>query len=278
MAKFGFRVLMANIANWIILYIDQAVVGARFGAINLGFYSRSYFLVTTPTTILQTSAQTSLLSAISRMGKSPETIKLFRGFMSLFAFLFFAIYTLIALESVQIILLIYGKEWLPAAPLLAPLALAMPFHALVSLEGPVLLGLGKPEYELRAQWLTAFVAVAALLAASSISLEATAWAILFIYTFRWLVMSLMTRKILDVSMLIITRPLVSGLLLAGVAWMGWSLADVIIPSTWPIAAFSMIRVMTSLATLLMFFWFTRKWLFPEFLAFGKSWLSIFRQA
>ncbi len=276
-ALFGFRVLFANIANWIILYLDQAVVGSRFGAVNLGYYSRSYFLVTTPTTILQTSAQTSLFSAVSRMGKSPETLKLFRGFMSFFALLFFMVYTLIALESNQIIRVLYGVDWLPAAPLLAPLALAMPFRALVSLEGPILNGLGKPQLEMRAQWLTAVVAVAALITSSTISLQTIAWAILFIYTFRWLVVSLMTRGVLEVSFVTLLRPLVSGLVLAGAAWAGWAFVNVFLPAQWPGYAVSALRLVASIVVAGMVFLIGHKWLFPEIASFGQSLMGIFRQ-
>ncbi len=71
--------------------------------------------------------------------------------MCVFAIFFFPLYFLIALESKNIILIIYGLEWLPSATLLVPLAIAMPFIALVGLEGPVLSGLGKPQLEMLAQ-------------------------------------------------------------------------------------------------------------------------------
>jgi PST family polysaccharide transporter len=264
LTRFGLRILAANIANWIIQYIDQAVIGRRFGAKNLGFYSRAFFLNWTPTGIILTSAQASLFSAVSRMGKGPETIRIFRGFMSAFAIFFFPIYWLIAMESTNIIKIIYGHEWMPAAALLKPLAVAMPFLALVGLEGPVLNGLGKPQYEMRAQWLTAFFAILVLISAATISLSATAWSILIIYIFRLTIMSFMTRRILEITWMQLMRPILSGLSMGVITILVWNLSDYLITAKTTDIQISFVRSIVVLFTWMLVFWIGRAWLFPEF--------------
>jgi len=259
---FGIRILFANIANWIIQNADTAIVGKKFGTTNLGFYNRAYLLNWTPTGIILGSAQTSLFSAVSRMGKSGDTIRVFRGFMNTFSVFFFSLYGLIALESTNIIQIIYGEEWLTAAKLLTPLAMAMPFLTLVGLEGPVLNGLGKPQLEMQAQWITAVFAVVVLLFASSISLEAAAWGVLVIYAFRLFLMSIFTLSVLEASWNILTRPILTGLLMELILFSVWMILNNLLPRTFsPIAATS-IRSLVTLATWALIVWLGRAWILP----------------
>lgn len=261
---FGIRTLFANIANWIIQNIDSAIVGRKFGTTNLGYYNRAYQLNWAPTGIFLASAQQSLFSAISRMGKSTGTIKIFRGFMSVFSIFFFSAYCLIALESKNIIQLIYGIEWLPSAALLAPLALAMPFYILVGLEGPVLNGLGKPEMEMRAQWITAIFAVVVLIVASTISLEVAAWSILVIYIFRLVMMSVMTVKALTMTWFELFKPIFIGIVMGIVTLLIWSLINLFVPgnlSSWLIFT---IRSVFTLSLCILIFWIGRSWFFVDF--------------
>jgi len=264
LARFGLRILAANIANWIIQTIDQAIIGRRFGVKNLGFYSRAYFLNWTPVGIILTSAQASIFSAVSRMGKGTDTIRIFRGFMSAFAIFFFPIYWLIAMESTNIIQIIYGHEWMPAAALLKPLAVAMPFLALVGLEGPVLNGLGKPQYEMRAQWVTAFFAILVLIIAAQFSILATAWSIVIIYIFRLSILSVMTIKVLEISWMQLMRPILSGLFMGILTVAVWNLSNYFFTANITDILISFARSMVVIFTCMLVFWIGRAWLFPEF--------------
>ncbi|PKO03913.1 MAG: hypothetical protein CVU43_00065 [Chloroflexi bacterium HGW-Chloroflexi-5] len=264
LAAFGIRTLFANIANWIIQNVDTAIVGYKFGATNLGFYSRAYQLNWTPTGIFLSSAQTTLFAATSRLGKTTDTIRIFRGFMSVFAIFFFPLYFLIALESKNIILIIYGLEWLPSATLLVPLAIAMPFIALVGLEGPVLCGLGKPQLEMLAQWLTAILAVAVLIIASTISLEATAWSILFIYIFRLFIMSVMTIKVLSITWMQLSRPILSGILMATISVVVWTLVNLVLSKDISAIIATLIRTLSVLSVWSLILIITRNWLIPDY--------------
>jgi len=272
LAFFGLRILAANIANWIIQYIDQAIVGRQFGAQNLGLYSRAFFLNSTPMMIVVASAQTSLFSAVSRMGNSRETARFFSGFMSLFALLFFSIYWLIALESTNIIKFIYGPEWLPAAALLSPLAFAMPFFALVAIEGPLLNGLGKPHYEMWAQWATAIFAIITLIIASNISLLATAWSISLIYIFRLSVMSVMTTKALAISWKELIRPMLAGVGMGIITLCIWLLANHFITIETAILL-TFVRSAIVLLGWMLALWLGRSWLFLEYLVLINSLFS-----
>ncbi len=261
---FGLRILFANIANWLIQYIDQAVIGKRFGAQNLGLYSRAYFLNWTPVGIILSSAQATMFSAISRIGKSEETSHLFLGVMKVFAIFFFPVYWLIALEAKNIIYIIYGPEWLPAADVLIPLAVSMPFLALVGLEGPVLNGLGKPHYEMWAQWITAIFAVIVLTVSANISLIFTAWSILSIYLFRLAIMSIMTIKVTGISIKQLIYPVFFGLGLGTATVVLWFFAERVIAfNSIPLIELTA-RCLPVVLVLSVFIWIGRNQFFPEY--------------
>lgn len=228
--SFGIRVLGANIANWLIQYLDQVVVGRQFGAQNLGYYNRAYFLGFTPATIALTSAQTSLFSAVSRLGPSPEARRLFKSVMIFFAIVFFPAYWFVALESETIIRIIYGQEWLPAASLLKPLSVAFPIFMLMGLQGPVLNGLGMPGTETRIQWITALFAGIVLWVASSISLTAVAWGIVAISLFRFLLLSQAIMRALGIPWQEVLYPLFVGIIAGCITGLAWLLGAKVTPA------------------------------------------------
>lgn len=225
LTSFGMRVLAANIANWLIQYFDQAIVGKRFGAQSLGFYSRAFFLNSTPASIIFSSTQASLFSAVSRMGNGPETKQTFQAIMSLFAIIFFPVYWLAAMESEAIISLIYGQEWMVSAVFLTAFAIATPFLILMGIQGPILNGLGRPGDETKSQWLTAIFALLVLLTSSTISIVATAWSILAIYIFRFALLSHMTVNALKITWHEIIFPTGIGVTLGVLTIITWKISN-----------------------------------------------------
>ncbi|MEJ5201738.1 MAG: lipopolysaccharide biosynthesis protein [Anaerolineales bacterium] len=256
--SFGIRVLGANIANWLIQYLDQIFVGRQFGPQNLGYYNRAYFLGSTPANIVLTSAQTSLLSATSRMGKSKELQIFFKKTMNLFALIFFPTYCLVALESDSIIRFIYGEKWLPAANVLTPLAIAFPLYMLMGLQGPILNGLGYPGIETRIQWFTLVFSFAVLLVASHISLTAVGWSISLVSLLRYLLLSYITSNILNLSRKEMFYPLALGLLLVSVISAIRSISFLILPKEALFVRLSFTFIATILLVWIGKNWFIRK--------------------
>jgi PST family polysaccharide transporter len=229
--RFGRRVLGANIASWLVPNLQSAIVGWRFGATDLGYYGRSYSLSLTPVGILVTSAQGVLFPAISQVGRGSRASRLFSLFLSALCVLLIPGYVLVAVGAREIILLLYGSAWLPAAPLLTPLALAMLAFSLSELGGPVLTGLGLPQVQLHVEWAVAGMALVILFMASRLSLVAAAWAVLLIYVLRLALMSARIVTALGLSWRSVWRPVLSGWCLAAIASAGWALATAWVPST-----------------------------------------------
>jgi len=155
----------------------------------LGFYSRAYFLVGAPASVLSASFQTTSLPVYSRLQKHLRlTARTYLGLTSLCQMLTIPVFFAVAAMPRTIVETLFGNRWLAAAAVLTPLALAMPLDCLASLASPLLIARGRPGLEFRVQAITAFstLAVVGFLAARA-STQATAWGVLFgVYLIRML--------------------------------------------------------------------------------------------
>lgn len=190
LTSYGSKVIGVNLSNWVINNSDTAIVGRVFGAVDLGLYNRSMTLMTTPMNSIASALQNVLFPVYSRAQQKPDLLR--RGFLSSVAAIelcILPIFVTISVVPQTVIEGLYGLRWIAAVPLLVPLALAMPFHSLTAMSGPLLWGTDKVGRELRIQFGLIAVMLPALLVTSRVSLVAVAWAVLCIYALRAILMS-----------------------------------------------------------------------------------------
>lgn len=215
--RFANRVFVTNLANWTIDNVDNLIVGRLFGAVALGLYSVSYTLVRTPTNHLVTTLQSVLFAASARAQDNPDNVR--RAYLVVTAAVALAVvptFVGVAIVSDTLVSVLFGARWTDASPILIPLSLAMIFHAIMAVSGPVLLGVGVPSEELKVQALTAVLLVSALLFAASFSVAAMSWAVFAVYIVRWLAMTAAVRRRIDIGVGAILRSLRGGGLVGGV--------------------------------------------------------------
>jgi O-antigen/teichoic acid export membrane protein len=199
-SRFGINILGANIANWIISNYDNTSIGWAYGTTNLGLYGRAWTLAMTPVGIVVNSAQSVLFSASSKLQESAELVRdSFLGVFTIFGITLFPFSICEALVAYDLIHFVYGDKWLKSIPIMELLPLAMPFFALMALQGPVLAGLGKPEVEFKLQWLVLGFTIIIFIYAIQSSMQTIIWSVLIIYIFRFFVLSLATFRILLIS-------------------------------------------------------------------------------
>jgi len=203
---FGGKVILTNCSNWIISNMESLFIGKIFGTPILGLYNRVYFLVMTPLNNTVTVLQHVLFPSFARA--QDDSQQLTKGYLAAFAIvsLFtFPTFITIAFIPQTVIEGLYGPKWLRAIPLLLPLALAVPFQALMSLSGPMLLGKGRVEKELKVQSAVAFLYLIILLVLTRISILAVVWGVLAIYFLRFVLMTAMALGLLKVTWRILVK-------------------------------------------------------------------------
>ncbi|OLV15820.1 lipopolysaccharide biosynthesis protein [Deinococcus marmoris] len=226
---FGIKVLATNIVNLIVATLDRILIGRIFGPATLGLYDRAFYLSSTPTNVFIGAAQGIIFSATSRNQANIEyPRRMYSAFFSFVCAIFFPLFFTMAILATPLLAVIYGQRWIEASFLLSILCLVMPFHALMALAGPVALGLGRAELELKVQLAVLVFAAITFPIAAHFSLTALAFAIAAMYVFRFFLMTVATARLLAAPILyLVGRILISSVFAFVVA----ALAHIIFQAT-----------------------------------------------
>lgn len=226
---FGVQVLFTNIANWVIENVDNLLVGKIFGPAALGLYSVSYNLVRTPTNHLVVTLQTVLFPASARAQDNQKNLQ--RAYLTVVAgvaLIAIPVFAGIASVSGTVVDALFGNKWIDAAPILLPLALAMIFHALMAVAGPVLWGKGAAGAELKVQFGVALALVAALLVAARYSMVVMAWAVCAVYAMRLVGLTAALMRHIHLPLLVLLRALSGGVLAGAIIIVVLLLSDAVL--------------------------------------------------
>lgn len=198
--KFGLGAWSANIANWSIENLHIFLAGRFFGATTLGFYSVGSNLVRYPTNHLVTTLQTVIFPASAAAHAEGAGIKgPYLAVLSLVLLVTVPMFVLIALLSEPLIRLLYGPAWSDVACIIQPLALAMPFHSVTAVSGPVLWGVGRVGREANLQWATILIFLALAYFSGFASAIALSWIVLLTYMIRAVLIANAVASVLDIG-------------------------------------------------------------------------------
>lgn len=187
---FGFRILGANICNWGISNLDNAVVGRMAGPIPLGLYSRAFSLAAIPAEGFISSLLQILLPSLSRIQTDKDKLrKIYASALGLVFIVLAPMFAAMAAVPDVVILGLYGKKWTGAIGLFQPLALAIPINAVMALSGPLLAARGKPQREFYMQLICVAAAAASYIFAVRRSVLVLSWVVLAIYLLRFVLLT-----------------------------------------------------------------------------------------
>jgi O-antigen/teichoic acid export membrane protein len=205
--------------NWTVENLDNLAIGKFFGAQALGLYSISYNLTRTPANHIVASLQAALFPASARMQDDVENLR--RGYLavvSAISLVAIPVFLSMAAVSYTLVLALFGDKWQGAEAVVAPLALAMIFHVIMAVSGPILAGKGNPEIEFRVQLWTGVLFVGLLIWASRSSVIVIAWGVLAIYMVRMVWMTTALLQLLKISLcqliLVLIGPIFLGIAIA----------------------------------------------------------------
>jgi len=107
---------------------------------------------------------------------------------------------------------LYGEKWSSAAAILMPLAIAMPFHAIMAVSGSILWGRGKAGKEMRVQVFVAILLVIVLAAMVNLTPVWMAWGVAGVYVFRAICMQIQVARVLKLSFGSVLLSIIPGLI------------------------------------------------------------------
>lgn len=193
---FGNVTMLTNVVNWFIDSTAHVIVGRAFGAAWLGRFTVAHNLVKVPADHLVRNLQSVLLPLTARARDNRAGLQ--RAYLTTvgaIGLIVMPTFTFIAVLAHPIVMLLLGPRWEEAAVLLTPLSVAVIVHAVESLCGPMLSGLGDPRVELRVKIGTLVAMLVTLVLTAQWSIVAVAWGLTGVFVLRWVWMSaaLMTR-------------------------------------------------------------------------------------
>jgi PST family polysaccharide transporter len=184
--RFGLSILGGNLCNWSISNLDNTFVGRFSGPVQLGLYSRAFNLAQMPADNIIVNLQQVLLPAFSRVQKDTKRLaRVYLAACGLAALVVLPAFCAMAVVPGTIILGLYGAKWAGAIYLFQPLALAMPLQSLMALAGPTIASRGKPQVEMKLQFVVALLAIPAFCISVHYSVLCLSWTVLAVYVVRF---------------------------------------------------------------------------------------------
>jgi O-antigen/teichoic acid export membrane protein len=166
-AGFSWRAFAAGLLiNSVSRNIDNLLVGKVQGPEQLAFYGLAYRLLLLPVQLAGTTIGAVLFPAFSRLAHDLDTLRteMARATRSL-ATLALPAMALVAASAPQVVLLVFGRQWAPAVPIVQVLAMVGALQAIYQPSTtPLILGLGHAALNLRLAWLTTLVSTVGIVA------------------------------------------------------------------------------------------------------------------
>jgi len=160
MLKFGMHLTSFDFINYFARNLDNILIGRIVGSEALGLYSKAYQIVYLPITNIRVPINN---VAIPVMAKIKNEIDRFKNYFykqsMILAIISIPLMTYIVVNSRELILLIFGPNWLHMNMVFKTLAVAAIFQTSFGTKGPTLISLGKTKQYLQLGVITAVLTV-----------------------------------------------------------------------------------------------------------------------
>jgi PST family polysaccharide transporter len=140
----------AAVVSFLVVNVDDVLVGYLGGKAELGYYTRAYMLANLPVTAIAHVANRVAFPAYARLeGEGGDTAELYGRILGGVALLTLPMACLLLLLAEPFTVAVLGSRWLPIVPLLQALALYGFIRSLFSNSGPLFNAKGWPETVLK---------------------------------------------------------------------------------------------------------------------------------
>ena len=127
--------------------MDKILLGRYLGFQSLGYYEKSYRLMTLPISTLTNVFTPSLQPVLSDFQNDTTVIRNVYNRISQYLFFVGTILTpFLCFSAKEIILILFGEQWMAAVPVFQVLSVSVPFQMVDSLSGSILQSANKIKY------------------------------------------------------------------------------------------------------------------------------------
>jgi PST family polysaccharide transporter len=167
--RIGFHLVGFAVVNYWARNIDNVLVGARLGEMQLGFYVRAYALMLLPISEITGVLSTTMLPVLSRLQHDDAAARaVYLKVLGLVGFVAFPAMVGLSLVAEPFVAIVFGPMWAPVAPLLRVLALVGAIQAVVNPVGWLYQSRGRTDRLFRWGMFASAVFVAAIAAGAAL--------------------------------------------------------------------------------------------------------------
>jgi polysaccharide transporter, PST family len=147
---FGLNLTGANIIFWVSRQFDNVLIGSRWGAAELGLYSRAYTLYMMPISMINGPIQAAVVPALSRLQSRPEDWRMFLEVVQCGVFLGSnSVAAVLIATSDSLVRVLLGPQWSESTELFHILSVSLPFVMVTNTCGMIHISLGRSYRMLR---------------------------------------------------------------------------------------------------------------------------------
>ncbi len=153
---FGINVVGINILNFFNRRADDLLIGYFLGPVALGYYAVAYKILLVVTQLFVGIINSTAMPLFSRLQKEPEQLRqaLYKA-VGISSFIAFPVYIGLSALAPELLVVAFGKQWTPSIPVMQILALVGILYAGFYFNGPVIMAVGKPSWNLGLNFLQA---------------------------------------------------------------------------------------------------------------------------
>lgn len=144
--NFGANSVVFYIVSYFINNLDKGLIGRRYGATEVGYYGRAYYLSAYPASQLATPLFHVAVSTLSKLRQDPKKYRsYYLNAISIMSFLGMPVSVFMALKSRDLVSILLGPQWNRTAEIFAILSLGVGMNILSSSSGWLYVSLGRTD-------------------------------------------------------------------------------------------------------------------------------------
>ncbi|MEM6350534.1 MAG: lipopolysaccharide biosynthesis protein [Cyanobacteria bacterium P01_D01_bin.14] len=154
--SFGINIICISLLNFVTRHADDFLIGYFLGPIALGYYSVAYRLLLSVTKVLIGVFHKIALPVFSRLQDQPIKLReVLYSAVELTNLVAFPIFIGIILLAPELVMVIFGEQWLPSVPAMQVLNFLGILYGGFYYNSPLMIALGKPSWSLALKFLQA---------------------------------------------------------------------------------------------------------------------------
>lgn len=162
--SFSIYQLSFNFVNYFSRNLDKILLGKFLGMKLLGYYEKSYKLMTLPLSTLTNVLTPTIQPVLANYQNEQQIIKnVYLNFSDTLLLFGFALSPFLFFSSRECILLVFGSQWENAIPVFQMLSISVPFQLVDSVSGSIFQSTNKIQYLLKSGFLCAIINILFLL-------------------------------------------------------------------------------------------------------------------